>query len=414
MTHLLTAAKITKYRKRAVTITANAVNSLLVPVFNIGIAYLVIQFGSLALWGGFVNWLVVVGLGAHGVAWGNKEFLLRSFSRNPGHIAVEWQRSLKSRALLFGLLCLVLLLLAESPEQGGLLILWALGLALVQSLEVFVVYRKDFLFAALVEATLMTTLSGIILTLSEGISVNRLILLFGLTQLIKAALYLTRYRTLTTRLANAPTATSDFSPLTYFRLALPFFLLGFSGMLHSRIDLYAVNIFLTRQDVGQYQVFINLMIYLQSVSLFVLLPFVKSIYRLNHQAIEKMALRLFGLGLLLLIPGLGGAHLLLTQVYQFSLPFYFLLVGGLFVLPIYLYLPIIYALYGAQRETAVLKINLLAAGLNLVLNLLLLPSVGMIGAIIASAIAQWVTLGAYLAQNRILKGEHAPLLPDLP
>jgi len=407
----LSSLKLAKYRKRALTIIANSVNSLLLPVFNIAIAYLVIRLASVDLWGAFVKWLVIVQLGAHIVSWGNKEYLLRAFSQNPALIAQAWQTSLLSRAALFGPLSLLLILSGDSLSQGLLLVLWGLGLVLFQSYEVFIVYKKDFLFAATIEAAVLTGLTLVIANLRGAITLNWLIFLFGMTHLSKAGLYLLRYRSLTLTQPDRRLA-GRFS-LSYFGLALPFFLLGFSGMLQSRIDLYAVNIFLPEGAVGQYQVFINLMIYLQSVSLFILLPFVKSIYRLKHDSIQKMALRLFGLGLLMLLPALGAVHLLLVYVYQFTFSPYFLLAGGLFVLPIYGYLPIIYALYKATQEMTVLKINILGAGLNFLLNLLLLPQVGMLGAVVASAVAQWVMLGAYLLQNRSLKGHYAPALPEL-
>ncbi|NIP28826.1 MAG: hypothetical protein GWO38_34725, partial [Phycisphaerae bacterium] len=136
------------------------------------------------------------------------------------------------------------------------------------------------------------------------------------------------------------------------------------------------------------------------VSAFILIPFVKSIYRLGYRSIQKMSIRLFGLGLLMLAPALWLIHLMLTYIYQFTLSPYFLLVGGLFVLPIYFYLPIIYALYKTDRETVVLKINIIGTALNFGLNLLLLPRVGMIGAVIASAISQWAMLVVYLVQNK--------------
>jgi O-antigen/teichoic acid export membrane protein len=396
----LSPVKLVKFRKRAGTVIANSVNSLLLPVFNIAISYLVIRFASVDLWGEFVQWLIIVQLGAHIVSWGNKEYLLRAFSFNPSQIAQAWQTSLISRSGLFVLLCGMLVFVGTSLPQRLLLTFWSLGLVLFQSYDVLIVYKKDFLFAALVESLTLTALALTIIGLGTEITLEWLIFLFGLVYLFKAGIYLLRYHPLTTPQVISPVSLAHRFEFKYFKLAFPFFLLGFSGMLQSRIDLYAVNIFLSKSEVGQYQVFINLMIYLQSVSAFILIPFVKSIYRLGYRSIQKMSVRLFGLGLLMLAPALWLIHLMLTYIYQFSLSPHFLLAGGLFVLPIYFYLPIIYALYKTDRETVVLKINIIGTALNFGLNLLLLPRVGMIGAVIASAISQWAMLVAYLMQNK--------------
>jgi O-antigen/teichoic acid export membrane protein len=126
-----------------------------------------------------------------------------------------------------------------------------------------------------------------------------------------------------------------------------------------------------------------------------------------------MAVRLFGLGIIILGPGLLAAHLLLTWVYHFTFSFDFMLVGGGLVLPTYFYLPIIYALYRADQQMAVLKINLAGTGINFVLNLILLPTLGLLGALLASTMAQWAMLAAYLYLNKGLQQTYASTLSKL-
>jgi O-antigen/teichoic acid export membrane protein len=332
---------------------------------------------------------------------------------NPSRIGQAWQASLLTRLTLFLPVGVGLFFLGASPAQRLLLVLWCLGLVLFQSFDVLIVYRRDFLLAALVETLTLSGLALCLLGLGQTITVDWLILLYGLIHLLKAGIYGLRYREALWNASPDSPALRDQFDLQFFAAAFPFFLLGFSGMLQSRIDLYAVNIFLTERDVGQYQIFINLMIYLQSVSAFILIPFVKTLYRLGQGTIQKIAIRLFAFGLVILIPALIGVQLLLIHVYDFQLSPYFMLWGGLFVLPIYFYLPIIYALYKADRQMGVLKINIVGTVLNFALNILLLPRIGMIGAVVASAIAQWVMLAAYLGQNKGLRGSYAAVVPEL-
>ncbi|MBI3941983.1 MAG: polysaccharide biosynthesis C-terminal domain-containing protein [Chloroflexi bacterium] len=398
-------------RRRAFLILANSLNNLILPVLNVVISILVVRLASVDLWGEFVQVLIVVQLGAHIISWGNKDYLLREFSQNPAQISRSWQTSLVTRGLLFAGFLPVAVGMGFPVGQTTFILLWCLGTVLDQACDVLILYRKDFIFAILVELAGMAFLVLAIVGWRQNLSQHLLITLFALANIGKGVVLVWRFRRYT---LGEPPRMQGKLDLRFFRLALPFFLLGFSGMLQSRIDLYSVNYFLSRREVGQYQVFINFIIYLQSVSAFILMPFVKGIYRLPYEAVIKMAARLLLLGLALLGPALVSIHLLLQWVYRLDLTPDFLVYGGLFVLPTFCYLPIIYALYRLDKQSMVLKINVLGIVGNLLLNLWLLPAMGMVGAVIASAVAQWLMLAAYLWQIWAARSSYALTVPDLP
>jgi O-antigen/teichoic acid export membrane protein len=401
---VLTSAK---FQRRALLIIANSLNTLLLPILSPIVSLLVIRFASVDLWGEFVHVLIIVQLAAHVIAWGSKEYLLREFSFNPAHISRAWQTSLISRLALMVPLYLLVSLSGLPSRRLALVVLWLLGQTLYQSYDVLILYKRAFFFSVLVELGGLIALVSTIIWLRSSVDLDMLIALFGIAHLAKAAVFVLRFRqqTLDRSLGRFDT--------NYFVLAFPFFLLGFSGMLQSRIDLYCVNYFLSRSEVGQYQVFVNFLIYVQTASYFVLNPFVKSIYRLGYSTILKMSLRLFTLGILMAIPALVAVHLILSQLYHFTLPWYFLLGGGLFVVPVFFYLPIIYTLYKANLQMVVVKINLLGIAINLLLSLLLLPRVGMFGAVLAIALAQWSMFAAYLVHGRVVRDDRVFAVSEL-
>jgi O-antigen/teichoic acid export membrane protein len=390
-----------KWLRRGATILQNAANNLLLPMFNIGISALVIRLTSPELWGEFVSLMVVVQFGAHLVSWGNKDYLLREFSLHPDQISQRWQTSLISRMVLFCLLCGVLVFFAG--QRWLVCILWGAGLVLAQSYEVYVLYRRAFAFTFVVEVTGITISAGFVMVRGGALTVDELLLLFAVVSLAKAGAYFVRFTALW----------KDFQwriDRGYFGAAAPFFLLGFSGLLASRIDLYSVSYFLSEREVGAYQVFINLMLYIQSLSVFIVGPYARNVYRLPDEAILKISARLFVLGWLFVVPGLVGASLLFDMIYHlhYSLPY--LLMGGAFVLPIFAYLPLIYRLYKLNQTGLVLKANLIGAGVNLTLNIMLLPHVGSIGAVAASAVVQWGMLAVYLFE---VKGITHRVMPKM-
>jgi O-antigen/teichoic acid export membrane protein len=386
----------TKLQRRALLIISSSLNTLVLPILTPIVSLLVIRFASVELWGEFVHVLIIVQIAAHVAGWGNKEYLLREFSFNPAQIAKAWQTSLITRSALLIALGVVVGLSGLRAQQLPLVLLWIVGQTLYQSYDVLIAYKRAFAFSVLVELGGLAVVASAIVWLRSSLDLDMLTALFGVTYLVKAAVLLLRFRQ---QMFDRYLGRFETS---YFVLAFPFFLLGFSGMLQSRIDLLCVNYFLSRSAVGQYQVFVNFLIYVQTASYFILNPFVKSIYRLGYDTILKMSLRLSMLGILLLLPALVAVHLILAHLYHFTLPWYFLAVGGLFVVPVYFYLPIIYTLYRANLQAAVLKINLLGIAVNLLLSLLLLPRLGMIGAVIAIALAQWSMLIAYLVQGKVV------------
>jgi O-antigen/teichoic acid export membrane protein len=200
----------------------------------------------------------------------------------------------------------------------------------------------------------------------------------------------------------------------FLRGAWPFFLLGLSGMVQSRVDLYVVNAFLQRGEVATYQVLTTMLIYVQTVSYVILSPFVKNLYRVPHATILKLSGRLFAVGALLLAPALLAVYGVLTGLYHFSLPPLALVAGGLLVLPSFCYLPIVYALYREQRQSEVLQTNIIGIGASLLLSVLLLPQFGMLGALTAGALAQWIMLAAYVLRSRRLGEARISALPELP
>ncbi|MBE7532756.1 MAG: hypothetical protein HS099_23880 [Ardenticatenaceae bacterium] len=382
-----------KWQRRARAAAANTANNLLPLIFTPVISLLVIRQSSAAQWGAFVAVLVTVQLGAHIVAWGNQEYLLREFSRAPARIAGAWQSSLLTRSAL--LACLALTALWLYPGQAGWIIVWGAALVWRQSFNVLVTYKRDFTFAALVEVAGLAVMITAVFLSGDKLATDWLIRLFALTALARSLVLLLRFRWV----VRGGHGRFYFS---YFRLAFPFFLLGFAGMLNSRLDLYLVSLYLPAAEVGSYQVFANFLLYLQSLAAFMLLPFVKSIYRVRYPTIRKISLTFGGLGLLIVPPAMILLYALLTYLYGIHLPPPIYLFGALAVWPIFFFLPVIYALYKAERETAVLQVNAISIGLALCLNLLWLPRWGMLGVVIAMATVKWVVLFIYLARGRRL------------
>ncbi len=386
----------------------NAAGAWLLPILSPVVSLLVVRLASAEVWGEFVSLLVVVQFGAHVASWGNKEYLLREFSRAPARIAEAWQTSLFARSWLWLALGTGLMVWAGPTPRAAWLGLWSLALLLDQSCEALVTYYRAFGFALVVDAVGLGTMALAVFLAGRRLTPDFLLALFAGVTLAQAVTLLLRFR------AQTLARRAGRLEFGFFRLALPFFLLGFSGLLQSRADLYVVSYFLPRAEVAQYQVFINFLLYLQAMANVALMPFVKSLYRLGADAIPKLSARLTLLGFALLPPLLLTVYFLLATLYRFHFPLAMWISGGLLVLPIYAYLPIVYALYKANRAITVLRINLGGSAISLLAGVGLLSLLGMTGAVMAAALAQWAMLALYfwLARRLAFSG-HVIALPEL-
>ncbi len=379
-----------KSTKRLFHIGLNTINNLLNPAINILMSIVIIRFCSKELWGQVVGIMLWVGIITHIASFGNKDFLLREFSLSPFQSAIKWKESLSSRFLI--ILCSIpfFLLLHLSLNIFLCVVILAFFRFIYQSYDPIIIYKNWFHLSIILELISFISIVSLILFFDCKISFSGLILLYTIIESLKTI-------TLGLLLRN------DFSPsfkskpmLSYFRLSFPFFILNFTGMLASKIDLVCVNHFLSKSDVASYQVLINFLLIIQASSNFILIPFVKNLYRLKKQIILKLSFKLFLIGILITSIGIVLLKFFLRQIYHIDLDLSTMFIGGLFTLPIFYYSPIIYLLFKMNRQNLVIGINLSAILFSFLLCVFLIPSYQIFGAILSIAITQWLVLLTYL------------------
>lgn len=375
---------------RSLLIAGHSANQLLPAVAGILTSLLVIRFGSISLWGEFVYVTVIFSIVNSVIGWGNKEFLLRSFSREPRNIGKFWQRSTMARLPLLILIVPALFIFTGIGWRGiAFAALWGVAVFGYQSFESLVIFHKRFTVAATLEAIATVVLLGEIVWLRDRLALDVLLLIFAIPAWLKAiaiAIFF-RKQAFANRIGKFDAA--------FFRDAQLFFLLTLVGLLEIKIDLLCINFFLPKSEVGRYQVLIMFLIYLKNAGFFLTAPFIKNIYRMNSESLRKLRQRLFRFGAPLLLAGIAAIFIALTRIYGFNFGWEIYLSGYFFALPNLLYLVETYQLIRESRERVVLIVSIAGIGCNLLLNVLLIPQFGLTGAIFSSAITQWMILILY-------------------
>lgn len=398
-----------RLRQRGWLVVSNALNLVIVPTLNVLVSVLIVRLYSADLWGTLIGWFLLVQLGSHMVAWGNKDYLVRRFSRNPTRIPASWQTSWLTRAVILLPIGLWLAVSADSPVRAGLLILWCALLAFDQAFEAPVVYYKQFGWAAAIDFFGLVLQIGLILLYGASLDLNALLFIFVLSTLFKAIALSARFSR-----SLLPQGWVGRFDLHALRASFPLFLLTLSGLLASRIDAYAVNALLAREQVAQYQVYLNFLLMVQTGAAVLLLPFVKNLYRLGAQAFLNQVLRLTATGLLVTLIGITAISWLIPLLYHWQLTLPQLAVGLFVVLPTFFYMPIVFALYQQKRESLVVIFSFTAAAVSLALSVSLLPRLGLVGGLIGNASGQVLIGIAYWFTARRISARRASNLARNP
>lgn len=381
------------FSRRLSVVVFNVARNLALPAVNIGLSWIVIFFLGKPFWGEMVGNFIAIGVAGLFMSWGNKEYLLREYSLMPAMISRFWQHSFLTRSLLLVIPVAAFLLIYPWSESLWMCV-WLLGGFVAQSLESVIEYTRRYTLALVVELITFLLLAGAVWWFHEQVDALLLLKFLALASGLKGVLLLVW-------LSDEVLSTS------HWRLApemlgymLPFFLIGLSGMLQSKTDLYLVNALVPKEEVGTYHVVVNLWLYSQALAGFMLVPYARNLFRMLDESILRLAINFAVVGIVTILIVFPCIYLLLAYGYDFQLSWDFYLYGALFAWPIFWYLPYIFLMYKHGRERTVMWVNFLGAGINCVFTWWLLHELGVAGALLGSAIAQWLLLITYLLLNR--------------
>lgn len=391
-----------KVLNRAISIGWSTVNTLSGAVFSVLLSVAVIRLCSKELWGSMVEVLLWFGLVSHLLYFGNNNLLLKEFSLMPQKISANWGKSLQARFWLYLLLCLILLFIPIGLKLKFFLFVYLSANFLYRSYDVVILFKRQFTTSVLLETLGFFMISGYILLQRNSMTINSLVAAYTVAEVCKATAIFFVF-------SNEIKIPALKFNIAYFPLAIPFFLLEFTGLFQSKTDLICVTYFFSKEKIAQYQVYINFLLVVQSAAGFILLPFAKNIYRMRSETIKKISARLFLSGIVLAIVSIFFVNLFISLFYRFTIPFAALIAGVFFIIPIFYYITVIYQLIKSGKQNSVVIVNIAGIVIAFIFNIILIPnsSNGINGAISAIAITQWIVLCIYfVVQKKLLLSLH--------
>lgn len=348
--------------------------------FNFFVSLIIVRVYSAELWGEFAQYQFALIFALLFVDWGQKEFLIKKFSHGAGMSL--WITSVGTRSILL-LVALPALILIFDTTAGIVMFLWILSHAFHHSFDSLIVYTRKFSFPLFIEAASFVVAALVILLWKNDLQAIWLAGIFAISSLVKGLLLLAFFH------KEIFTKSERLFKVSLMADAFPFFIPSLIGFLQAKSETLTVAIYLREEELGKYYLFMNMLYYCQLSVLMLFAPYKKNVYRFTPQVIRKMALKSLIVGIFWSAGGLFVIHLILTHVYLFILEPMHLVLGFLIVLPFFSYYLKLYHFFG--RKPVYVTVTFSAAAiLNFSLSLLLVPTYGVDGGLIANASGQWL------------------------
>jgi O-antigen/teichoic acid export membrane protein len=383
-----------KIVRRIFSFSMGAANNFTGLAFGFLLSWLIADFNT---WGEYVYWSLIVNVLTFFAGWGNKEFVIREISRYPARINTIWTTDIFSRLILIGVALLVFILIAGNSTLKLLAAGWLLFLYLTKSFDSLVVYEKKFTETLLYDVSSYAILILYILFSSFKITVLQLLIWQIISNLLKTIFYFYLFR-----------QPFDFRYLRidflHLKTSFFFFLPAFVGFIQGKTDVFMLMHFMAKTDLGHYQLLLNFAGLFHGGVAAGITPFIRNMFRLKSDAVQKLTLFIKLSTCFLAIPYVFIVRLVITRIYHvyFSEQLYGLF--ALLLIPFLLYFTKNIILIRDGYATHIAWIYAGGILINTTICMIAIPLAGLEGALIANIITQWLTfLALWFFERRLSK-----------
>lgn len=361
-----------------------------IPLFNFLILFLGVNFYGKENWGLFISISIWIYFLAFISRWSGQNYLIKEFSKNTSNYLSLFYSNTIERSLLL-LPSLVLFLFYPMPIALYSITLLIL-IFIYNTFEILIVYKQRLELQFIVEIIGI----GIIFIgfcLLPNFNLSHILLLFCLSFLFKIIILLFNFKL---KLNDITLHFSTQNLITSF----PFFLIGLSGWLTSKCDIYITSYFFSKKELAEYQILINCFTLLQAIPAYLILPINKHLFRIPEKSILKIKSKISYFTLPIVLTTTVSIWLLLKLVFQINFSFLIYFFAALSTVPTFFYTVDILQFYRKEKEKIIIKYSFTSIILNLLMSIILIPYFKILGVVIAVCISQWLYLFLILKENK--------------
>lgn len=357
---------------------SNISRGFFISFFGLLVNYILVHYKSGEVLQSYVYCMATVNLSLVFSNWGGKEYNLKSFTDNPAEMQQTFSALLSSRILLLAPAITCLLFLTD-PNQ----LTWAIALLMVFRTfnlvfeSLVIVHRKIHTFFVI---DFLLNLGFLFLIFFDRNADDPQLFLWELCgmeliRLIMYLLFVVRPFTFSLNLGAG---------IRTLRHSTVFFLTALSGFVCSRADLYVVGIKLSRADMSNYYILLNLVILAQVTYTTFVGTFSAGIYRASLKTFRRVLARAGTLGALLTLPAAIAIFLMGRCYFDLRLDLFYLPLIFINLLAFTFLLEQFYRFARAGKQRTFLKVTVLAGATNIYLSWWLTGRLGQHGAFIGN------------------------------
>lgn len=367
--------------KKFIPVFSNALYLLLPGLINQLLAYFVIALSGSNSWGAIVQLQLYYYLATAVIAWGNKDFLLVQFSRQPHAVTTLWQQSFLTRFTLLALPVLVLTCVIYPAGISIHLCCWIMLRHFTQSAESIATYKRSYK-VVLISELIAGLPVFLLLFFAHRLNTSHVLLMLTLIHACRAIVLSGSYQPFFRHLFR-----NTLKP-RQLRLSLPFMLLSFAGFLQARSDLYCLSFLSDKTTIGNYQVLISYVSLCLLIPGFLYTPYVNQFYTMNAAAVRSLQQKLNRAGIAFAITAIMVVALAMIFLYGLEFSFADYILATIYVTAPYLFMPHIYAMFRHGVQKWVMLISFSGVAINAFFCFSLVPYFGITGALGANCVSQ--------------------------
>ncbi len=366
-----------KLFNRIKPVLGNAVFLSLPGLSNILNSFLIIRFYQTAWWGNIVELQIIYYVVTTFTIWGNKEFLLREFSKSPSQLKNIWSESFNTRSVLLVIPALLFVLLFIHLQGVMYLIIWIFLRHIQQSFESIASFEKKFIPLMISELAVLTS-SVMICIFNKDLIFEDILFLITLGYFLRTMISSFFYRKFFAR---------GFS-INMIKSSMGFMLLGFTGVVQTKTDAMAVNLLLDKIELAKYGIVTSLILMGASAASFIIYPYAKNVFRISKDGLKNFIKQFYQIGILISLSVILLEFAVIKYFYHidFSITVYF--ISFVCIMPVFWYTPVAFYFFGENKITKVILINSSGIVINAIASFLLIKPFGIEGALCSMALSQ--------------------------
>jgi len=359
------------------------------PIINFVTLFFGIKFYGKENWGEFLSIAIWIYFFAFVAKWSGQNYVIKEFSKNPSRIWTVFYSNLIDRSCLLipSLLLFLFFPLTISLTAIGFLLL----IFIYNSYDSIIVYKQK------LELQFISEIIGFLILiigfqLFPNFNLITVLNIFCLSFVIKILFLVSHFK------LNLNKVNIVFS-LQNLLQSYPYFLIGFSGWLASKCDVYLVSYMFTKKELSEYQMLMNCFLILQAVPAYFILPINKHLFRLSEMSISKIKSKILIISIPIISFATIAIWLFLNQIIQIKFSGLVYLFAALSTIPTFFYTIDIIQFYRKEKEKIVMHYSFFIVFLNVLLASILIPKFRILGIVISVCISQWLYLFLIIKEN---------------